>query len=112
MSHRLQRSLDDWNSDRFVSTLKQEICDLPPGTLPLQQATDQGGMVEDSNIAVSVLRSDVNGNRLETKVCIFFNEIVGGCNCHDDPVSANLQATVLVSIDRNDAATSFTLLDE
>jgi hypothetical protein len=72
----------------------------------------QGGMVDDSDIAVSVLTSREASDVIETKVVVFFSEIVGGCNCNDDPVSANLQCTMLVSIDKHNADARFSLLEE
>lgn len=108
----LQRSCEHWNTDDFEATLKSEIAALPAGSLPLHLATNHGGMVDDSDIAISVLKASDDSNMIETKVCVFFSEKIGGCNCHDDPVSANLQCTMLVSIDKKDAVASFTLLDE
>lgn len=109
---RLERARDGWESAGFAEELKAELSALPAGTIPLQSATRQGGIVDDSAIAVSVLSSDGDERRIESRVLVFFDEIVGGCNCHDDPVSAHSQCTLLVGIDRRTGEADFTVLDE
>ncbi|MCW8855314.1 MAG: glucosamine--fructose-6-phosphate aminotransferase [Gammaproteobacteria bacterium] len=105
-------TLNSWNSDSFNQTLKDEIQNLKSGVLPLHLATTQGGMVDDSNISASIIHSSENDDCIQTKVGIFFNEVVGGCNCHDDPVSENAYCEIILSINKETAETDFTVLSD
>ena len=107
----LGTSLAACGAGRFEAALKAELVSLPPGSLPLQQATSQGGIVDENSITVSVLSSELSAGRIESRVCVFFDEIVGGCNCHDDPVASHSQCILLVGIDRRTGEADFTLLE-
>ena len=104
--------LRKWNTDLFNSSLKNEIQNLKSGVLPLHLATTQGGMVDDSNISASIINSFETDDCIQAKVGIFFNEVIGGCNCHDDPVSENTYCEIRVSINKQTANTLFTLIAE
>ena len=95
----------------FASSLKAAITQLPPGSLPLHLATTQGGLVDDSNLGVTVLGSQRQHNTIVARIGVFFDEIVGGCNCHDDPVTVNSYCTLQVSIDVDSADTRFQLIN-
>lgn len=112
MVHSLKQSVQAWRTNDYEATLKQELCSLPGGALPLHLATEQGGMVDDSAITVSVLNSTEQDMQLHTRVYVFFDEIVGGCNCHDDPVASKMQCEMLVSIDMNTGNASFNMVNE
>lgn len=106
----LPASVEHWGSPRFDSTLKAELRKLKRGTLPLTQATTQGGMVDDSDISVSVLKSSESNDSIVVRASVFFDEIVGGCNCHDDPVSENAHCTLRVTIDKVTTLANFEVL--
>ena len=109
---RLKLSLNDCRSGLFARQLKYELEHLQPGTLPLEQATTQGGQVDDSNIAANVIEVREHGDWVCARVGIFFNEVVGGCSCGDDPLSVNAYCQIQVSIDRASAEAEFALLPE
>jgi len=104
--------LTHWNTDLFNSSLKSEIQNLKSGVLPLHLATTRGGMVDDSNISASIINSSASKHLIQAKVGVFFNEIIGGCNCHDAPASENTYCEILVSIDLHTAETTFSLIAE
>ena len=104
--------LRKWNTDLFNASLKNEIQNLKSGVLPLHLATTQGGMVDDSNISATIINSTENDDCIQAKVGIFFNEVIGGCNCHDDPVSENTYCEIQVSINKQTADTIFTVISE
>ena len=85
MSFRLPESLAAWETPAFAATLCREIANLPLGTLPLQQALAMGSCVVDKPPQVMLLASRAHGAHLEVKVGVFFNTVVAGCNCADDP---------------------------
>jgi hypothetical protein len=96
----LKQALRHWGTGSFGSILKAELESLPAGTLPLHQATTQGGIVDDSAISVSILSSEANNIEITTRVGIFFTEIVAGCNCNDPPLETNGYCLLEVVIDR------------
>ena len=106
---KLTDSLKNWGSENFKKVLKQEIEALGNDVLPLNQATCQGGLADDSNISALINSVTENETQLVIKVGVFFNEIVAGCNCGDDPASENTYCELLVSIDKSTAEACFSL---
>ena len=106
---KLTNSLKNWGSENFKKILKQEIEALGNDVLPLNQATCQGGLADDSNISALINSVTENETQLLIKVGIFFNEIIAGCNCGDDPASENTYCELLVSIDKSTAEACFSL---
>ncbi len=98
-------ALRDWTTDSFKRTLKNEIENLKTGSLPLEHGVSQGGRIDDSNITATILNSTENLSRIETRVGIFFTEVVGGCNCNDDPIEINAYCEIRISIDKTTAST-------
>jgi hypothetical protein len=109
---RLNLSLDNCQSDLFAQQLKHELEHLQQGTLPLAHATTQGGHVDDSNISATIVEVREDKGCVRARVGIFFNEVVGGCSCGDDPVSANAYCEMQVSIDKASAEAEFALIAE
>jgi len=106
----LPTSRQRWATGSFERALKHELRQLQQGTLPLAAGTTQGGMVDDSDISVTVLNSTESIDDIIVRVSVFFSEIVGGCNCHDDPVSENAHCNLLVTIDKVTALAKFEVL--
>jgi len=104
---KLSKTLNSWGSTTFRQTLKQELENLESGVLPLYQATQLGGQVDDSNISVLVNSVSDNAPQIQAKVGIFFHEIMGGCSCGDEPRSENSYCELLVSINKDTAETKF-----
>ena len=93
-------AVSSWASDSFKQTLKSEIESLKTGSLPLQNGISQGGYVDDSNITATILSASDDHSVIRAKVGIFFTEIVGGCNCNDDPVEINAYCEIIINIDK------------
>lgn len=85
---------------------------LPPDTLPLHKACTQGGVVDDGDLGISLLNWAVSGSQVTARVGVFFDEIVGGCSCHDDPVATTRYAILGVSIARGDGSAEIRLVSE
>lgn len=96
-------ALRSWTFDSFERTLKSEIENLKTGTLPLENGISQGGRIDDSNITATILSTSDNPSMIKTKAGIFFTEIVGGCNCNDDPVEINAYCEIIINIDKSTA---------
>ena len=106
----LLESLEAWGAPGFDRVLKSELEAMQQGVLPLQKCTSQGGMVDDSNVSVTVIRSVEQEEHILADVGVFFEEIVGGCSCGDEPYSDNAYCLMQVSIDKSTAEAVFNLL--
>lgn len=100
-------SLRDWGSDSFPQTLKSEIENLKTGALPLDKGVFQGGYIDDSNLAITVLHVTDDEKTIQAKVGIFFTEIVAGCSCGDEPMEQNAYCEMQISIDKATAEAEF-----
>jgi len=107
-----KKSLEHYNTDIFAKTLKSEIENLPTGSLPLHKGTTQGGMVDDSDISATIIKFSANETAVQAKVGVFFNEVIGGCSCGDDPLSENAYCEILLLIDQETGEVSFAIIKE
>ena len=105
-------SLTNWGSDSFSQTLKNEMENLEASVLPLDKGTSQGGLVDDSNISATIINFTEEERYIQAKIGVFFNEIIGGCSCGDDPLSENAYCEIQVSIDKDTAETEFAVISE
>ena len=100
-------SLRDWKSGSFTQTLKSEIENLKTGSLPLNKGVFQGGYIDDSNLAITVLSFTDDEKSIQAKVGIFFTEIVACCGCGDEPMEQNAYCKMRISIDKTTAEAEF-----
>ncbi|MGB5278363.1 MAG: glucosamine--fructose-6-phosphate aminotransferase [Gammaproteobacteria bacterium] len=107
---RLTETMRAGASGSFARTLKRELESLPAGCLPLQEAAVHCGIIDDSNISVTVIRTSQNTTRLQATVGVFFTEIVAGCVCGEDPSPVNAYCEIRVGIDRTTADVDFELI--
>lgn len=103
-------SLHTWGSDAFFATLKAELEQLAPGTLPLEQGVAQGGYVDDHHITVTVLHAEEAAQTIHARAGIFFTEIVINCGCGDDPMETNAYCELRIRIDKTTARADFELI--
>ncbi len=85
---------------------------LGPGALPLQKGAAYGGVVDDSNLAVSILRSSDAGSAIVVRVGVFFTEVIAGCNCDEEPQSIPAYCELRVDIDKLSAEAEMTLVPD
>jgi len=107
---KLSHTLHAWNSDRFSQTLHDEIRNLGTGALPLYKGTAQGGIVDDSDLSVSVISTSENDNSIKATIGVFFSEIVGGCSCGDEPIAVNAYCEFQVIIDKSTAEADISVI--
>ncbi len=105
-------ALQEFQSGSFETALKRELENLPAGTLPLEKGTTRGGFVDDSNISVTVINAKQNKNSIQSKVGIFFTEIIVGCGCGDDPIAENAYCEMLISIDKTTSEAEFEIFQQ
>jgi hypothetical protein len=109
---RLLDAVRAWPSEAFARALKNEIESLPPGSLPLERGIACGGRVDDSRITATFLRSRDEGESIQADVGIFFEEVVGGCSCGDDPLAQNAYCELRVRIAKATGEAVFALLPD
>jgi hypothetical protein len=83
-------------ADKIAESLRQ----LPSGTLPLHLACEFGGRVKDNDLIVSILHMYPTRDTVMARTAVFFTEVVGGCSCHDDPVSHARYSLMNITIER------------
>jgi len=111
---KLEKSLSAWGTPDFTTILKQEILQLDTALLPLQQGLSGSSSVSDAPITVFVPSVTEVENALRVRAGIFYQGIIGGCSCADDPTpdsDINEYCEVQLDIDRVSAISTITLLD-
>lgn len=110
---KLDKSLRAWETPEFATTFKQELAQLEVGQLPLQQGLSTGNYVIDAPITVTINRVTEMDNVIRVIAGIFYQSVIGGCSCTDDPTPAseiNEYCEVQLDIDRVTAIAVVTLL--
>ena len=101
-----------WQTEAFAQCLKRELMDLGKGGLPLAKGVAYGGTVDDSDLAVTVLRSRDEGPAIVAQVGVFFTEIIGGCSCGDEPAPSPAYCELRIRIDKATAAADITVMSD
>lgn len=107
---KLPDSLQQWPSASFSDTLKRELESLPTASLPLEKGTTRCGIVDDSNIAVTVINVTQNNTHIQAKIGVFFTEIVAGCVCGEDPAPENAYCELRINIEKASAEANFEII--
>ena len=106
----LPRSLAAYGSPDFARTLKDELSQLDKGTLPLQQGLRHGSAILDDTPELLLLDHRQDGQTIRIRTGIFFNSIIAGCSCADDPTPVDKLTEyfeVDIVIERDTAAARF-----
>lgn len=112
---RLENSLRAWGTPDFKTILTQEVATLGAHRLPLQQGLSTGNYVSDAPITVSINRVTEMEKIIRVTAGIFYQGIIGGCSCTDDPTpisEINEYCEVQLDIEKASAITTITLLAE
>jgi len=102
-------ALGAWGSDAFATALQREVEALPPGVLTLQDAC-RSGYVDDSDITASVMSVTESAASIEAHVGVFFQELLPGCSCGEDPPAESAYCEIRVTIDKATAETEFVVI--
>lgn len=105
---KLYQSLRAWGSPEFEDSLKHELAQFGAGQLPLQQALSAGNYVADTPITTTIIRTTEMPKVIRVRVGVFFQSVIGGCSCTDDPTPAseiNEYCEALLEIDKATADT-------
>lgn len=104
----LNNALRAWGTANFQTVLKQEIAQLGADHLPLQQGLSGGNYVSEAPIMVAINSITETEKVIRVKAGIFYQGVMGGCSCADDPTptsESNEYCTVQLEIDKKTAAT-------
>lgn len=105
-------SIKHWPDESVKQEIKLELLNLEPGSLPLHLATTQGGIVNESNLGLTILSCSDMTDDIVIKAGVFFTEVIGGCNCDDDPIEIPAYCLISISINKTTAHAVFNLIEE
>ena len=105
----LTQSLRQWGQLAFERTLKQELQKLDLNQLPLHLAVTEGGLVDESPIEATIIRSEDDESQINIKAGIFFTEMVPSCSCGDEPQLKPVYCNINIIINKHSAETAFIL---
>ena len=100
-------------SDDFKKIIKEEIQNIDPKLLPLQQGLSHSSYVADTDISVIILNVREENDTLQIKTGIFYSGIIAGCSCADDPTPVDVQneyCELLFAVDKKTAEANVKLL--
>ena len=110
---KLSKSLQAWNTPDFEAVFKTELLSHDRSLLPLQQGLAHSSYALTDGLKVIVLNNSENENTLLIKAGIFYNGMIAGCNCADDPTPDELYpeyCEVMFAINRSNADTCISLV--
>ncbi|MES1982207.1 MAG: hypothetical protein V4443_07000 [Pseudomonadota bacterium] len=81
---KLAHALRAWGSPEFEASLKQELAHAAIH-LPLQQGLSSGNYVTDAPLTILINNVADLGNVIRVRIGIFYQSVLGGCSCADDP---------------------------
>ena len=111
---RLDKSLRAWGKAEFEAILKREVEELGADHLPLQQGLTVSSHVSDSPFTMMIHRVAETEYLIRIKAGIFYQGIIAGCSCADDPTPVNENneyCEVQLDIDKTTAATEVALIN-
>ncbi|MDH5633313.1 MAG: glucosamine--fructose-6-phosphate aminotransferase [Gammaproteobacteria bacterium] len=108
----LPGSLAARDSDRFAEILKAELLELEPGTLPLHQCLVHGNQVDESDIAISILKTTREPGSLAARIGVMFSEIDAGGSCGFEPAAGNAYCEIRVIIELDTARATFAVVQD
>ena len=111
---KLTTSLENIDSPDFKKVLKEDIQNIEPTLLPLQQGLSFSSYVGKGSFNAVILKITDNTNNLRIKAGIFYTGIIAGCSCSDDPTPTDEQneyCEIQFDINKETAETDVKLLD-
>lgn len=111
----LEKSLKAYSAPNFKQILAQEIAQLDPDKLPLQEGLATGNYVSAAPFTVMINSVFDLENLIRVKAGIFYLGIIGGCSCTDDPTPVsdiNEYCELQLEIDKVSALTTVMLIPD
>ncbi len=88
---RLENSHAAWGTEGFSAIFREEL-KRNAAILPLQKCLSVTSVALDSAIEVMLICAHEEKGRIFVKAGIFYEGIVAGCSCADDPTPVEVQA--------------------
>ena len=110
----LSKALQAKHSPDFKKSLKNEIQNIDPTLLPLQQGLSLSSCVGTAPFSAVILNVSEEDDCFQVKTGVFYTGIIAGCSCSDDPTPTDEQneyCEILFSINKETANTEIQLLD-
>ncbi len=85
----LRKAISAWGTPGFFDALKQELMQLDIGQLPLQRGISSGSYVIDAPITATNIAAVETDEAIRVRTGIFFQTVIAGCSCADDPTPEN-----------------------
>lgn len=111
---KLDKALQHWNTPGFIQVFKQQVTELEHKELPLQQGLSLSSYVSDEKVSVVIHRTEETGTSIKLYCGVFYQGIIAGCSCSDDPTPTDTQneyCEMCFCIDLTSAETTVELLD-
>jgi len=109
----LNAALDAWGTAAFETVLKADIEQLDAACLPLQQGLSYSSYACDEDIKLVVTNAAEVSGTLQVRAGVFYNGIIAGCSCADDPTPADTcleYCEIQININMQTAAAMISLL--
>jgi hypothetical protein len=82
--------------------LKKIIISQYKPLIYLSLKPQQGGFIDEDSVGISVLTCKSYQSGFLLKCSVFYEEKIGGCNCHDDPHSENGYCEIQTQLKENE----------
>jgi hypothetical protein len=115
MTIRLEKTVLAWGTPGFNDALRSEVEQLNADLLPLQAGLTAGSHVLDKARRALIITAAESAGAIRARVGIFYNSIIAGCSCADDPTPVdelNEYCEVTIDIDMTTAEAQVTLMPE
>ena len=112
---RLPWAVQAWGTAAFDAVLKAELEQAGSRHLPLQQGLTAGSLALDDDLKVMILTASGDDDVIRVKAGLFYQGVVDGCGCADDPTPLEPHTEyceVWIRIDRHSGAAVATLADD
>jgi hypothetical protein len=101
----------DASHDRIRGELAAWLGEAPGERLPQTLCCERGGLLDPADWSLSLFGVELSERTLAVRVGLAFTEVVGGCNCHDDPSRHSGFQLLTLAIDRGDGRYRWQIAD-
>ena len=112
---KLSQIVQSFGADNLKKSAKEEIQNIEPTLLPLQQGLSLSSYVGQSPFSAVILNVSEGTDSIQVKSGIFYTGIIAGCSCSDDPSPTDEQneyCELQFTINKDTAETNVTLLND
>ena len=111
---KLIHTVQAFGNSNFNSIVKDEIQNISPELLPLQQGLSLSSYVGNTPFSITILNVANEDSMIKIKTGVFYTGIIAGCSCSDDPTPTDEQneyCEIQFTINKTTAETDVLLLE-